>query len=133
MMKAMATGPDGPLVVIGLSDGNEERLRKDEPIVFPLSDVRIMDGQTVVISYRHDGKNAVPAPPPDEMILFSVDDGALKKMRDSFMEISGHGIKFVFFRGQDEQSMRNQMREFIGPKTQVINTFPPSDKPPSEN
>jgi hypothetical protein len=48
MVKAMATMPDGRvLIVMGISEGNVERLKKGEPIYFDPAALRIKEGATI--------------------------------------------------------------------------------------
>lgn len=50
MIKLKTTGPNGPLVILGLSEENLKRLREDKPIHFQLAELGLGDGEFLLFA-----------------------------------------------------------------------------------
>lgn len=134
MIKTVSKLPDGKtLVVLGLSDGNVDRLKQDEPIAFDLQSLGLPVSKQVAIAFkREDGFAGLPADFSGIALCFST--AALEAMKTwpNVLEVGDY--RFTVFRGTDEQTMERDMRGLIGPETTVQHQgFAPSDIPPSVN
>ena len=134
MLKAMAKTDSGALLVFGLSNGNIKRLRRNEPIVFQAADVGLDSGETFIISYKFNGKCAVPHPHPENMALIGLSDASLKVMREKWIYLDAGKFRIVLFQGSREEDMERMLSQFITPETTVTHSgFSPSDIPPCRN
>lgn len=134
MFKAMFEGENGPTVILGFSYANVDRLRDDEPIMFPFADIGIARDESVVILYQHtDGGCALPRNMPKAFVMALADD-MLDSLLSGIKEVTLDGIRFVMFSDKDEQTIHSKLKQFIGPQTKGKSTgFAPSDVPVSDN
>lgn len=134
MIKALSRLPDGKtLVVIGLSDGNVERLKQHEPIAFNLTGIG-PSTESIVIAWNDDGKVGIPKGFTGVALCFS--SQALDDMRTWPQVMETDRYRFTFFRGTDEQTMERDLRKsnLIGARTIVTHKgYGPSHLPVPDN
>ena len=132
MIKAMAQTESGPLIVLGISDANVDRMREDDPILFNLRDLNLPSKWVCISCKRPDGTAAFPAD-LDEFIGLAFKPKILRRMRRKPVEVEIDDYRFVLFRGADESSMAAEMRGLIGVNTRVTDSRPITMREPHEN
>lgn len=107
-----------PMVVIGLSRGNIERMRQDDPVLFNLIELGL-DDRWVSISWKH-ADNTAAFPQGFQGVGLAFTD----KVLDAFLNgqrqtMEADDITFIVFGGETEQAMEQMIREagLIGPDT----------------
>lgn len=131
MIKAVAKTNSGPLIILGISDANMDRIRKNDPIVFNLRDLGLSDRWVCVSCKRPDGTAVFPV--GMNFIGLAFKPKMFRKMQRKPVEISDGNYRFILFRGKDESSMAEEMRSLIGVNTTVKDSRPPSAKDPGRN
>jgi hypothetical protein len=133
MIKFWAKLDDGKLLVgLGLSEGNCQKLRDGQPMVFPATEVGIEDHRKIVIIYDDDDfRSAMEGGGFDSnkvAYCLVVDDDAIVGLRKGQGIINKvENVEFVFLYGQTEQELESKIRPYINEHTLVKRTgFPPS-------
>lgn len=134
MFKGLLRTPDGPVLILGLSDGNVTRMKDHRPIVFPISELGLPGKLHIVISYQDkDRKTARPDKSFQPMIVLALDDRTLKHLEHSTAHMEVGNWRFELFRGKNEQELGDKMRGMVSPNTRVsVKGFSPSDRPTTQ-
>jgi len=140
MLKILVKRKDAKdLVILGLEEGNIEKLKEEQPIAFKASEVGLCvagfkDPRTIAICY--DGpdwkanKNAIYSN-PNIRFCFIFNDKQLEKLKlgqEIIIETPEYDFLFVY--GKDGQTLCNRFKSGISSETIVkMKGFAPNDSP----
>jgi len=121
---------DRTLVALGLSEGNCQKLKEGDPILFPCSEVGIDDKRKIIVVYDDEdfrSKRDLLSPTKVAYCL-CLDDETIKELQSgTTITNTTAKVDFVFFYGETEAEMAESVKSLIGPGTRVINRgFDPS-------
>ena len=123
MIKAIRNTSDGPVIYLGITPENVVRLRQNDPILFPMSDVNIDRKGNIAIVWdtpEWRRQKAKMGKPPCPMVVFVLDDVALERMQDLYGTVSPEGEVYILFLRDTVEDLQAVLQPGISDTTTMV-------------
>jgi hypothetical protein len=118
---------DRHLVGLGLSQENINRLKKDDPIVFPCEEVGLEDGYCLICYDSKQFRDQKSTLSNKIRYVLLLDDEAIEILKSDNISYSHNNVDFIIIFGEINE-LTEKLRCRIGPETRVNINLPPTEK-----